>query len=97
MLAEQQSGNCSSINWEEMKQRLIAIKQQWWPANQSLWHRAQTTLDMAVRGQTCPRRRIMELAAMGARLLPPIRATPVSGGVNHSRDLDLDWQSVSVH
>lgn len=79
MLAEQQSGNCSSINWEEMKQRLIAIKQQWWRANQ-VFGAVPNALNMVIRGQICPRGRIMELAAMGARLLPPIRATPVSEG-----------------
>lgn len=38
----------------------------------------------------------MEVAAAGAGLLPPIRVT-LRRRVNHTRHLDLDWQSMSVH
>lgn len=97
MLAGQQSGNCSSINSEEIKQHLIAIKQRSWLANQ-VCGAVPNALNMGIQGQIWPRGRIMELAAgVHACCLPSEnRVTPVSG-VNHSRDLDLDWQSMSVH
>lgn len=81
MLAEQQSANCSSINWKEMKQHLITIKQHWWRANRVFGAVPNALHNMTAHGRACPRGRIMEVAAGGAGSLPPVRVTLCVGGL----------------
>ena len=79
-----------------IKHHLIVIKQSW-PISH-IYGNVPFVFNMGIQGQIWLHRQIMELAAVvHACFLPSeSRMMPVSG-TNRSHDLDLDWQSMSVH
>lgn len=81
----------------EIKQHLVAIKQQLRQVNQ-VHGMAPNVLNVGIQGQIWLHRQIMELAeVIHACCLPSENRTMPVSGANHSHDLDLDWQSMSVH
>lgn len=83
--------------WKWQSSNMIIIKQQSWPISQ-VHGNVPNVFNMGIQGQMWLHRQIMELAAVAhACCLPSEDRMMLMSGTNHSHDLDLDWQSMSVH